>query len=139
MKCLSSLSYSLLRLPLIIAHLLVSILLTWGRRFREIPPGLLQHVLTVLVFCSWVLLLPRLPPSSRSLKLLPWASILFQGLLDVCLDLLPATPLPPMQKRDACTAHAFTAHGGHTPKDGSQEHLAFGSHSAWHPPTASST
>ena len=34
---------------------------------REIPPGLLQHVLTVLVFWSWVLLLPRLPPWSRSL------------------------------------------------------------------------
>ena len=29
-------------------------------KIREIPPGLLQHVLTVLVFWSWVLLLPRL-------------------------------------------------------------------------------
>ena len=43
---------------------------------REIPPGLLQHVLTVLVFWSWFLLLPRLPPWSRSLRLFPWASIL---------------------------------------------------------------
>ena len=46
---------------------------------REIPPGLLQHVLTVLVFWSWVLLLPRLPPWSRSLRLFPWASIYFTG------------------------------------------------------------
>ena len=35
---------------------------------RERAPGLIQHVLTVLVFWSWVLLLQhRLPPSSWSL------------------------------------------------------------------------
>ena len=69
--------------------------------FRARPPGLIQHVLTVLVFCSWVLLLPRLPPSSRSLRLFPWASILLHGPLGICLDLLPAAPLPPVQKQDA--------------------------------------
>ena len=39
-----------------------------NHKFRQRPPGLIQHVLTVLVFWSWVLLLPRLPPSSRSLR-----------------------------------------------------------------------
>ena len=75
---------------------------------EERPPGL-QHVLTVLVFWSWVLLLPRLPPWSRSLRLFPWASILLYGLLDSCLDLLPAAP-PPVQKWDA--QHMFLQHRG---------------------------
>ena len=78
---------------------------------RERPPGLIQHVLTVLVFWSWVLLLPWLPPLSRSLRLFPWASILLHGPLDSCLDLLPTAPLPPVQKTGR-TAHAFTAQGG---------------------------
>ena len=77
---------------------------------RERPRGLIKHVLTVLVFWSWVLLLPRLPPSSRSLRLFPWASILLHGPLDICLDLLPAAPLPPVQKRDA--QHMFLQHRG---------------------------
>ena len=38
-----------------------------GSAFKGLP-GLLQHVLTILVFWSRVLLLPRLPPSSRSLR-----------------------------------------------------------------------
>ena len=41
---------------------------------RERLPGLIQHVLAVLAFWSWVLLLPRLPPSSRSLRLFPGLS-----------------------------------------------------------------
>ena len=73
---------------------------------RERPPALIQHVLTVLVFGSWVLLLPRLPPSSRSLRLFPWASILLHGSMGICLDLLPATPLLPVQKQDAQEARA---------------------------------
>ena len=48
-----------------------------------------QHVLTVLVFWSWVLLLPRLPPLSRSLRLFPWASILLHWPLDICLPYHP--------------------------------------------------
>ena len=28
---------------------------------RETPPGLIKHVLTVLVFWSWVLVVPHLP------------------------------------------------------------------------------
>ena len=74
--------------------------------FRERPPGLIQHVLTVLVFWSWVLLLPRLQPSSQSLRLFPWAS------MDICLDLLPAASRPPVQKRDA--QHMFLQHRGGT-------------------------
>ena len=77
---------------------------------REIPPGLLQHVLTVLIFWSWVLLLPRLPPWSRSLRLFACASILLYGPLDICLDLLPSAPIPPVQKRDA--QHMFSQHRG---------------------------
>ena len=65
------------------------------------PPGLIQYVLTVLVFWSWMLLLARLPPSSQSLALFPWASTLLHGPLDICLDMLPAAFLPPVQKRDA--------------------------------------
>ena len=80
-------------------------------QIRERPPWVdSQHVLTVLVFWSWVLLLPRLPPSSRSLRLFPWASILLQGSLDICLDLLHATPLPTVQKQDA--QHIFLQHRG---------------------------
>ena len=39
--------------------------------FRERSPGLIQHVLTVLVFWSRLLLVPRLPASSRSPRLCP--------------------------------------------------------------------
>ena len=59
-------------------------------------------------FWSWVLLLPRLPPSSRSLRLFPWASILLHGPLDICLDLLPAAPPHQCKKRDA--HHIFLQH-----------------------------
>ena len=77
---------------------------------RKRPPGLIRHVLTVLVFLFWVLLLPRPPPSSRSLRLCPWTSILLHGPLDICLDLLPAAPPPPVQKRDA--QHMVLQHRG---------------------------
>ena len=70
-------------------------------RFRAGPPGLIQHVPTVLVFWSWVLLLHQLPPSFRSLRLLRWPSILLHGPLDICLDVVSAAPLPPVQKREA--------------------------------------
>ena len=48
------------------------------------------------------------PPSSRSISLCPWASILLHGPLNICLDLLPAAPPPPIQQ-------VFTAQG-RTPK-----------------------
>ena len=50
---------------------------------------------------------------SDCLGLFPWASILLHGPLGICLDLLPAAPLPPVQKRD--TQHMFLQHKGHTP------------------------
>ena len=81
-----------------------------GRVNQRKTSGLIQHVLTVLVCWSWVLLLPRLPPSSRSLRFFPRASILLHGPLDICLDLLPAAPLPPVQKQDA--HHKFLQHSG---------------------------
>ena len=68
-----------------------------------------DHVLTVLVFWSWVLLLPLLPPSSRSLRLFPWASILLQGpwtFAWICCLQLPTT----RAKRD--TQHKFLQHSG---------------------------
>ena len=82
----------------------------WQLNIRERPPGLIQHVLTVLVFWSWVLLRPWLPPSPRSFKLFPCPSILLHWPLDICLDLLPAAPRPPMQKRDA--QHMLLQHRG---------------------------
>ena len=81
-----------------------------GRKLQGKTPGLIRHVLTVVVFLLWVLLLPRPPPSSWSLRLCDWASILLHGPLDVCLDLLPAAPPPPVQKRDA--QHMFLQHRG---------------------------
>ena len=77
---------------------------------QEGTSGLLQHVLTVLVFWSWALLVPRLPPSSRSLRLFLCSSILPRAALEICLDMQPATPLPPVQKRDA--QHKFLQHRG---------------------------
>ena len=64
-------------------------------------------LLTVLVFWSWVLLLPRLPPWSRSLRLFPWASILLYGPLDIAARSSPTT-----RAKTGRTAHVFTAQGG---------------------------
>ena len=63
--------------------------------FRDIPTGLLQHVLTVLVFWSWFLVLPRLPPWSRSLRFFPWASILLYGPLEIAWMCCPQLPHHP--------------------------------------------
>ena len=80
------------------------------------PPGLLQHVLTVLVFWSWVLLLPRLPPWSRSLRLFPWPSILrFMGPWTFAWICCPQLPPPSMRKRDA--QHMLLQHRGHGPTE----------------------
>ena len=84
--------------------------------FREIPPGLLQHVLTVLVFWTWLLLLPRLPPSSRSLRLFPWASILLYGPLDITWICCPQLPHHPSKSGTRSTC--FYSTGGHTPSSG---------------------
>ena len=67
-------------------------------------------MLTVLVFWSWVLLLPRLPPWSRNLRLFPWASILIYEPLDIAWICCPLLPLPPVHKRDA--QHMFLQHRG---------------------------
>ena len=94
-------------------HPIFSPLFKNSRNTQRKTPWLFQHVLTVLVFRSWVLLLPRLPPWSRSLRLFPWASIFALWALGHCLDLLPATPPPPVQKKKTGrTAHCFTAQGG---------------------------
>ena len=78
--------------------------------FREIPTGLLQHVLTVLVFWSWVLLLPQLPHWSRSLRLFPWTSILLYGPLDIAWICSPQLPHHPCKNGD--TQHMFLQHKG---------------------------
>ena len=77
---------------------------------RDIPPGLLQHVLTVLVFWSWVLLLPRLPPWSRSLRLFPWLAFCFTGPWTLLGS--AARSSPTTHAKTGRTAHAFTAQGG---------------------------
>ena len=81
--------------------------------FRERPPGLLQHVLTVLVCWSWVLLQPRLPPSSRSLRLFPWASTLLYGPLDIAWICCPQLLHHPCKNGTHSTC--FYSTGGRTP------------------------
>ena len=81
--------------------------------FRERPPGLIQHVLTVLVFWSWVLLLPRLPPSSRSLRLFLCASICFMVSWTFAWICCPQLPFHPCKNRTHSTC--FYSTGGHTP------------------------
>ena len=41
--------------------------------FREPPPGLINHVLTVLVFRSWVLVMPHLPSFIQEPQSVPLA------------------------------------------------------------------
>ena len=67
-------------------------------------------MLTVLVFWSWALLLPWLPPFVSEPQIVPLAQHLLYGPLDICLDLLPAAPPPSMQKRDA--QHMLLQHRG---------------------------
>ena len=86
-----------------------------NQRFREMPPGLLQHVLTVLVFWSWFLLLPRLPPWSRSLRLPAWAGILLYGPLEIAWMCCPQLPHHPCKNGTHGTC--FCSTGGHTPRD----------------------
>ena len=88
---------------------------------RERPPGLLQDVLTVLVFWSWILLLPRLPPSSQSLRLFPWASILLYGPLGHWLG-SAAHSSPITRAKTGRSAHVFTAQGAHAESIGSIPH-----------------
>ena len=80
-------------------------------KVRERPPGLLQHVLTVLVSWSWFLLLPRLPPWSRSLSLCPWASILLYGPLEIAWVCCPQLPHHPCKNGTHSTC--FYSTGGH--------------------------
>ena len=75
------------------------------------PPWLIKHVLTVLVFWSWVLLLPRLPPLSRSLRLFPWASIFASCALGRLLG--SAARSSPT----TCVANASALHRGQNPQN----------------------
>ena len=68
-------------------------------------------MLNVLVFWSWVLLLPRLPPWSRSLRLSPWASILLYTDLWSLLG-SAARSSPTTRAKTGRTANVFTAQGG---------------------------
>ena len=79
---------------------------------RERPPGLIQHVLTVLVFCSWVLLLPRLAPWSQSLRLFPWAIILLYVPLNIAWICCPQLHHHPCKNGTHSTC--FYSTGGHT-------------------------
>ena len=75
--------------------------------FRERPSGLIQHVLTVLAFLSWVLLRPRPPPFSRSLRVCPWTGILLHGPLDNLLGLAARSS----RTKTGRTAQVFAAQG----------------------------
>ena len=85
-----------------------------GEKIMEIPPGLLHHVLTVLVLWSWVLLLPQFPPWSRSLRLFPWASILLYGPLDIAWICCPQ--LPHHLGKNGTHSTCFYSTGGHKPR-----------------------
>ena len=61
-------------------------------------PGLIQLVLTVLVFWPWVQLVPGSQPLPQIVLV---NKQLLHGPLNICLDLLPTTPLPLVQKRAA--------------------------------------
>ena len=66
-----------------------------------------QHVLTVLISWSWVLLVPRLRPSSWSGRLFRWASVMLHTpwtFAWICCPQLPS--------RTGRTAQVFTAQGG---------------------------
>ena len=85
---------------------------TWKIQKTE-EKGLFPHVLAVLVFWSWVLLLPRLPPSSQSLRLLPWASILLYGPWDIAWICCPQLHHHPCKNGTHSTC--FYSTGGHAP------------------------
>ena len=74
--------------------------------FRKIPPGLVEHVLTVLVFWSWVLLLHWLPPWPQRLRLFPC----FTGPWTLLGS--AACSSPTTLAKTGRTAHVFTAQGG---------------------------
>ena len=65
-------------------------------------------------FGSWVLLLPQLPRSSRSLRLFPWASISWA--LGHLLESTARSSFTTRAKTGR-TAHVFTAQGGTRRKD----------------------
>ena len=98
--------------------------------FRERPPGLINHVLTVLVFRSWVLVTPHLPSlQHKRLQVCPWPSIFaFTALRAnswICCPQLPYHP----SKNGMHSTYAFAAQGvthkGSIPNLGSIE-PAFG-------------
>ena len=68
-------------------------------------------MLTVLVFWSCVLLLPRLPPSSSEPQIVPLASVFASW----ALGHVPGSAArnsPTTRAKTGCTAQAFTAQGG---------------------------
>ena len=81
---------------------------------------LILHVLTVLVFWFWVLLMPKSQALSRSLRLCPWSSICFMAPSSKILGSAPPAPLPSVEKRDA--QHKFLQHkGANTDRRGSKK------------------
>ena len=82
--------------------------------FQGKTPGLIQHVLTVLVFWSWVLLRHRLRAAFQNLRLFPWTSILLWALGHLLGS--AARSSPTARAKTGCTAQVFTAQGGHTPR-----------------------
>ena len=91
--------------------------------FGERSPGLIQLVLTVLVFWFRVLLEPRLPASSRSLRSCPRTSICSMAPSSKFLDLLPPAPPTTCAKHGTHStsflqqgdAHTHTHTHTHTP------------------------
>ena len=61
---------------------------------RERAPGLINHVLTVLVFQYWVLVTPHLPSFIQMPQSVLWPSICIHGPSNKFLDLLSPASLP---------------------------------------------
>ena len=90
---------------------------TFGAR----PPGLIWHVLTVLVFWFRVLL-PGSRASFWSIRVRPLTIICFMAPSSKFLDPLPPTPRPPVQKHDA--QHMILQHeGAHTDTSATTPHF----------------
>ena len=80
-------------------------------KIRERPPGLINHVLIVLVFWSWVLVIappPELHPgASDCAPGLAFAFMAFRANSWICCPQLPCT-----SAKTGRTAHVLTAQGG---------------------------
>ena len=91
-------------------------------KFRERPPGLIQHVLTVLVFLSWVLLLPALHLRLGASDCAPGLAALAFCFLGPWTFAWICCPQPPQPvQKPGRSAQVFAAQGGTRRKMGAPD------------------